>query len=63
MAQPNFKMFESFELQEKTNGPMACMIRAPRPGRGFSGYKNNCQTILEDARDKSYWDDPDISQS
>lgn len=62
MALPNFDMFGSFELQVKSNGPMACMICAPRPGGGFSGRKNGYQTILANIIDKSYCDDPDISQ-
>jgi len=62
MALPNFKKLGSDELQGRSNGPMACMICAPRPGDGVSGNKNGCQTMLEAIRDKSYWDDPDISQ-
>ena len=44
MAQPNFEMFGSFEAQGRSDGPMACMICAPRPGGGFSGRKNGYQT-------------------
>jgi len=41
---------------------MASMICAPRPGGGVSERKNRYQTILVSIIDKSYWDDPDISQ-
>jgi len=62
MALPSFRMFGSFELQGRRDGLMACMICAPRPGGGFSGHANGYQTKSINIRDKTYWDDPDISQ-
>lgn len=62
MALPNFEMFGSFEPPGRSDGPMACMICAPRPGGGFSGRKNGYQTIAVKIIDNSYWDDLDISQ-
>jgi hypothetical protein len=62
MALPNFDMFGFFEPQGRSDEPMACMICAPRPGGGFSGRKNGCQITSDNIIDKSYWDDPDISQ-